>query len=370
MFISLVMLRKPFTVIQGATVRLTLASHIHSVMGAFGLNASILDSSNLAWKLGLAARNIAPPEVILPTFNQERRDHAKRIIRISGTYLRFVCNSELPIASYADSGDKELNAKDGAVEYVPGKDLEFLQEFFGANGLFLLGLDVGHGNNVVSPLPVANSPAAIAPRNGVRAPNPRLCFGQERTGYLYDALTGAAMLHIVLFASDLQGPVREALKIFTSALGSPNSFFQRYGGKRLFNLVLVTKCWTHEAAPLLESDEFALLRDNATILYDDRAPDEDAHTCYGIDHAKGAAVFVRPDLWVGTSAWLGDVTALDDYFQQWLLPVDGSKASLIKMARKTKQDTSASLPNGHMDGEVNSNGYQVPNGQPEPIASH
>ena len=29
-------------------------------MGAFGLNASILDSSNLAWKLGLAARTSHP----------------------------------------------------------------------------------------------------------------------------------------------------------------------------------------------------------------------------------------------------------------------------------------------------------------------
>lgn len=65
-------------------------------MGAFGLNASIMDSANLAWKLGLCALNLAKPSILLPTYDTERRAHANRIIRVSGSYLRFVCNSDFP----------------------------------------------------------------------------------------------------------------------------------------------------------------------------------------------------------------------------------------------------------------------------------
>jgi phenol 2-monooxygenase len=338
-------------------------------MGAFGLNASILDSSNLAWKLGLAARNISAPDVILPTFNRERRDHAKRIIRISGTYLRFICNSELPIASYADADEDERDGKDGAVRYVPGQDQEFIRDFFEANGHFLLGLDVGCKPNVVSPAPLADVPAAIVPRNGVRAPNPRVCFDANRTGYLYDVLTGAATLHIVLLASDLQGPVREALKAFSAGLAAPGSFFRRYGGRRLFNVVLLTKCAIDEAAALLKGTEFAALRECAAVLYDDRAPDEDAHTCYGVDHAKGAAVFVRPDLWVGTSAHLGDVAALDTYFGQWLLPVEGAEKLYPKPAEAAPQPIANGLGR-HVKAGTNGDNHPLSNGHAELVASH
>lgn len=46
--------------------------HVHSVMGAFGLNASILDSANLAWRLGFVAQNNARIDALLPTYSGER----------------------------------------------------------------------------------------------------------------------------------------------------------------------------------------------------------------------------------------------------------------------------------------------------------
>jgi phenol 2-monooxygenase (NADPH) len=295
-------------------------------MGAFGLNASILDSANLAWKIGLVARNIASLSALVPTFDRERRHHANRIIRVSGSYLRFVCNSELPIASFIHSSnieDAEQLENDGAVKYTAGEEMDFLRDFFGANGKFLLGLDAAFSPNTIVSLPSSDRP--IAPRNGVRAPNPRLCLGQAKTGYLYDVLTGAATLHIVLFASDLQGPIGRELAGFSHAFNSKQSFFQRYGAARVFNIVLVTKLLEYEAEPLLAAERLAPLKQIATVVYDDRAPDEDAHSCYGVDHTKGAALFIRPDLWIGTSAWLGDVASLDDFFKSWLLPVDQSK---------------------------------------------
>ena len=290
-------------------------------MGAFGLNASIMDSANLAWKLGLCALNLAKPSILLPTYDIERRAHANRIIRVSGSYLRFVCNSDFPLADFTEvSGLPDLP---GAVKYIPGQDLDFLAQFFSTNGQFLLGVDAPYFHNPISPAPISGSRTAVAPKNGVRAPNPRVCFSIDKTGYLYDYLTGASTIHLVIFASDLQGSVRVALSSFNNLLSNPGSFYKSYGGQQRFNLVLVTTLMPLEAATALQGQDLKEVRELANILYDDRAPDENAHTCYEVDHAKGAVVVVRPDLWVGTSVPLSDGSSLNGYFSEWLVPISG-----------------------------------------------
>lgn len=313
------------------------AAHIHSVMGAFGLNASIMDSANLAWKIGMCAQNQAKLSTLGPTYDSERRYHANRIIHVSGSYLRFICNSTFPLAEF-NHLNKDWPSLPEPQKYQPTagnpeEDLKFLQTFFGNNGPFLLGIDADYAPSVIVP----KSPSrAIAPRNGVRAPNPRVCFAMEKTGYLYDALTGAARLHLVIFASDLQGPVREKLKRLASAMSDPSSFFRRYGGLTRFNPILVTKCVPHETEVLLQSDGLDVLEASCTAVYDDRAPDEDAHTCYEVDHAKGAIVFVRPDLWIGTSVFLDQMDELDEYFGAWLVPDEEKSTMAYSMIGQIK----------------------------------
>jgi phenol 2-monooxygenase len=84
-------------------------------------------------------------------------------------------------------------------------------------------------------------------------------------------------------------------------------------------VVLVTKLLPHEADVLMDGDDLKLLRDAASVVYDDRAPDEDAHYSYAVNHARGAIVAVRPDLFVGTSAWPEDINALEEYFGTFLI---------------------------------------------------
>jgi len=295
------------------------ASHVHSVMGAFGLNASIMDAANVAWKVGLCSRNLAQLSALGPTYDQERRLHANCIIRVSGSYLRFVCNSNFPLASF-DQGASDLENLPDSIPYTQGKDVEFLREFFGKHGQFLLGVDAPYPSNCISTR-ARSGPQAISIRNGVRAPNPRLCFSASSTGYLYDILTGADKIHFVIFGSDLQGPIANALAKVSALFSSPDSFYHTYGGKSRFNSVLVTKCLEYEVAPLLSGTRFAGLRNNCTLLFDDRSPDEDAHTCYEVDHARGAFVIIRPDLWIGESAFLDEADGvLKAYFDAWLLP--------------------------------------------------
>ena len=89
----------------------------------------------------------------------------------------------------------------------------------------------------------------------------------------------------------------------------------------MFNVVLVLKCLPYEKETLLggADDDLSNLREQATVVYDDRAPDEDAGYWYGINHARGAVVAVRPDLWVGTSCWPEEEDVLRNYFAGFLV---------------------------------------------------
>ncbi|KAL6711558.1 hypothetical protein ACN47E_004492 [Coniothyrium glycines] len=327
------------------------AGHVHSVMGAFGLNASIMDASNLAWKIGLVSQQKAKLESLVPTYDAERRDQACRIIEASGEYLRFVCATDLQIADVRNLGKTTNTApsvskrpvlgngitnsngnitNDDTVRDAPAlsqtsKDLEFLGSFFGRNGQFLLGVDAPFSHSVLTPASSHTgdnkSRRPLMVSHGVRAPNPRVCFSVEKTGYLYDKMTGAATFHILIFASSLSTAIRRKLAVFAAALLPQHSFYRRFGGANRFNILLVVKRLPWEIDALMTTPELHILKQHATIVFDDRAPDEDAHTTWGADHYNGGVAVIRPDLWVGTTLRIDDVDKLLQYLDSFLLPV-------------------------------------------------
>ncbi|KAL5361513.1 FAD binding domain-containing protein [Aspergillus floccosus] len=288
-----------------------------AVLGAFGLNSSIYDAANLGWKLGLVLRKHAQPS-ILTNYDSERRLFANRVIRCSGAYLRFICNSSLPLAALRDLGehleshDKNLPPLDGSTE----ADRDFLYTFFKRHAMFLLGVEWPVVNSAICPTDTDVRASSL--RNGVRAPNPRVCLDANYTAYLYDKMMGVGRFHLLLFASDLQGPVRQSLAVLAGEIRKRGGFYKRFGGREMFNLILVVKTLPYQTPGLLDGD-LAPLEDQATIVYDDRAPDEDAHYWYGVNHARGALVVVRPDLAVGVSAWPEEISKLNKYFAMFLL---------------------------------------------------
>ncbi|CAJ2505235.1 Uu.00g126290.m01.CDS01 [Anthostomella pinea] len=309
------------------------ASHVHSVLGAFGLNSSIYDAANLSWKLTLSVKGVAKPDVLLPTYDAERRLFANRVIRASGAYLRFICNLNLPLAQLRGLGD-DLETHDEnlpTLDGTAGVDQHWLGSFFSRNAMFLLGVEGPIVQSAICPqvamkstfstAPTASNPSSSLPTsvvNGGRAPSPRVCLDRNCTGYLYDRMKGVGKFHILIFVSDLKGSVRgRVARLVETGLG-PSGFWSRYGGGELFNLVVIIKSLQHEVEESLDAPEFASLRDKATLVYDDRAPDDDAHYCYGINHARGAVVVVRPDLLVGMSAWPECPEAIADYFGGFL----------------------------------------------------
>ncbi|KAL3476631.1 FAD binding domain-containing protein [Aspergillus californicus] len=297
------------------------AAHVHSVLGGFGFNSSLYDASNLGWKLGLCINKQAVPSVVLPTYDSERRMSANRVIRCSGAYLRFICNSNLPLASLRGLGD-ELESHDEVLPKLDGTteaDLQFVYVFYRRHAMFLLGVEWPIVESAICPPDVPEAQRPITLRNGVRAPNPRVCLDTEYTAYLHDKMMGVSRFHLLIFASDLQGPLRERLAKFSKKAFQPGGFYARYGGKAQFNVVLVTKALPRDAADLFKSDDLKELREHATVVYDDRVPDDDAHYWYGVNHARGAVIAVRPDLSIGLAVWPEDGELLEDYFGSFLL---------------------------------------------------
>jgi 2-polyprenyl-6-methoxyphenol hydroxylase-like FAD-dependent oxidoreductase len=58
------------------------AAHVHSPAGAQGMNTGIQDAANLGWKLALAVRGA--PDILLSSYEVERRPVAKQVIRLTG----------------------------------------------------------------------------------------------------------------------------------------------------------------------------------------------------------------------------------------------------------------------------------------------
>lgn len=326
------------------------AAHVHSVVGAFGMNTAIYDAANLGWKLGLCARNLASPAALLPTYDLERRTSANRVIRVSGAFLRFISGIALPLAELRNPGDvlatdmKELPPSDGTRE----SDLMWCDAHFRQQGTFILGLEVPNIASEICPLKrESGKRRSITIESGRRAPNPRICFDKATTGYLYDSMVGIERFHILIFGSDLQGPVRERIGRFSQQALGPQGFFATYGGKKMFNIVLVLKALPFEKDQLLHGDDMRNLRDYARVVYDDRAPDEDAGYWYGINHARGAVVAVRPDLCVGTSCWPEEDSILGSYFKGFLLGNRGpGNGGLTKGEMTNGGLTNGGLTNG------------------------
>ncbi|KAI0465611.1 FAD binding domain-containing protein [Xylaria cf. heliscus] len=294
---------------------------VHSVMGAFGLNASIIDAANLAWKIGLVAKGKAKIDVLLPTYNSERRQHAVRVIEVSGKYLRFVCGSNIHIPSLRNV---EVLNETTANEAEKNADLEFLSDFFKTNGPFLLGIDCPYGNSIIRPELDESTARPLSVKPGVRAPNPRACFAAGETGYLYDKLKleGDVRFHILLFVSSLGGrQIQNNLRSFVDALRAPAGFYRRFGGASMFNIIVITKLMPFEleTLPPAAAELVGFLRSEAEVLYDDRPPDEDAHTTFGANHAKGGIAVIRPDLWVGITAYLDETDIIANYFAGFLV---------------------------------------------------
>jgi 2-polyprenyl-6-methoxyphenol hydroxylase-like FAD-dependent oxidoreductase len=69
------------------------SAHVHSPAGAQGMNTGIQDTYNLAWKLALVLQGNAG-EGLLNTYNEERLENAKNLLRTTDRMFEFAAGDE------------------------------------------------------------------------------------------------------------------------------------------------------------------------------------------------------------------------------------------------------------------------------------
>jgi 2-polyprenyl-6-methoxyphenol hydroxylase-like FAD-dependent oxidoreductase len=69
------------------------AAHIHTPAGAQGMNTGIQDAYNLAWKMALVVRG-KMDEKLLETYNEERLENAKRLLKTTDRLFEFAAGTE------------------------------------------------------------------------------------------------------------------------------------------------------------------------------------------------------------------------------------------------------------------------------------
>ena len=73
------------------------SAHIHSPAGAQGMNTGIQDAYNLAWKLAFVLRGAGGPN-LLETYNEERLENAKNLLRTTDRMFQLAAGDEWWIA--------------------------------------------------------------------------------------------------------------------------------------------------------------------------------------------------------------------------------------------------------------------------------
>jgi len=251
------------------------AAHIHSPVGAQGMNTGIQDAFNLTWKLALVSRREAPGWVV-ETYSEERH-------RI---------------------GELLLNGTDRAFGFVAGhgwfsRTLRRIAPTLGARALgipwiarrlvrFVSQLEIKYPNSRLSTEgPGAPRLGRNAPCSGCRAPDVELQTSDGTTRTLFDELRGPAHVLLVFIGSSQPAIVSEIA----------TTLKQRFAASIAVVGITTER---HNTVP--------------SLLFDVAGA---AHARYGA--RDGAIYLVRPDGHIGFRGALSDTPALYHELERRLL---------------------------------------------------
>ncbi|KAJ5947865.1 hypothetical protein N7466_000880 [Penicillium verhagenii] len=285
------------------------ACHTHSPKAGQGMNVSMMDSYNLAWKLiyhinGLTPSSSESPTPILDTYQTERHEIAQQLIDFDRKFSTM------------------FSGKMGATEGLTQE--EFQQAFKLGNG-FTSGCGVEYP----------------APQNPLVVRDDEMGDNQNQnnspitgTDYLSGILRpGRRLLNVKLLRhadgwqrdihDDMPSTARFRLLTLTSTDLLDRNSTSAETLTRVSQLVSQFPAFVIEQIvlhPMLhrpfEWDEVpACLKQDAEMRFYDGCSLEDAYSIYGVDPAKGALVVIRPDGYVGMVVRLAEVGRVEEYLK-------------------------------------------------------
>ncbi|KAJ3789784.1 FAD binding domain-containing protein [Lentinula aff. detonsa] len=281
------------------------ACHTHSPKAGQGMNASMQDSYNLAWKLAHVLKGTVH-RTLLQTYELERRKYAQDLINFDKKFAKL----------FSGKPHSELNS-DGV------SHAEFLQAFQTFGG-FTSGLGVRYDESLI-----INSKHQHLAQNvliGQRLPpRPLLRAADCRPTNLHDLLVSDNRFKLLVFTGDTHDPSQMAkVHDFAQELMAPGSFFAEFSSpeamRAVFDIVSISSekketmmynalpriLWSHWSKVLVDDIDMRGLTGSGKV-----------YESLGIDTA-GAVIAVRPDGYVAAIAPLDGVSHLTDYFANFM----------------------------------------------------
>ncbi|KAI0675863.1 FAD binding domain-containing protein [Trametes maxima] len=281
------------------------ACHTHSPKAGQGMNASMNDTHNLAWKLTHVLRGWADLS-ILKTYEFERRKYAQDLIDFDKKF------------------SKLFSGKPRTEENQDGVTHEEFLEAFQTFGLFTSGIGVHYEPSaithaqhqaVASKLIVGER---LIPHVFVRA-------ADARPYDIQDVLPSDARFKVLVFTGNILDTAQAArVKALAEELDRPESFYHRFGHgdpSKVFDVLSISAAKKQDVnytdlPPLFRQHWSKVLLDD-TDLY--ARVGGGGYEAYGIDAQRGAIVVIRPDGYVGVVAPLDGAKDVVAYFESFMI---------------------------------------------------
>ncbi|EKM48994.1 uncharacterized protein PHACADRAFT_202149 [Phanerochaete carnosa HHB-10118-sp] len=283
------------------------ACHTHSPKGGQGMNASVNDGHNLAWKLAYVVKGWSPM-ALLDTYEAERRTFAQELIAFDKWF--------------AEGFSAKARAKlveDGSDVVLPGP-----LEAFGTFSGLTTGLGIQYAPSIIT------SQVSHA-ANGVKTEiSPfTLTVGKRVPPYafvrvadcrpinLQDALPSDGLTKLIVFAGPLTS--LEEKNRLVEVERALRNILDAFGADRFLLLVIlsvISDDMNYMDVPVgLRKDWTSVLVDAVSAFSKDSGG---AYTAFGVP-AAGQLVVVRPDGYIGTIVELSEMQRLGEYLRGWML---------------------------------------------------
>ncbi|KAL4883951.1 FAD binding domain-containing protein [Aspergillus karnatakaensis] len=282
------------------------ACHTHSPKAGQGMNVSMMDSYNLAWKLIYSIHGLTPgpletakQDPVLDTYHLERHTIAQQLIDFDRAF------------SSMFSG--KIGTEDG-VESLTHE--QFLEVFSTGNG-FTSGCGIEYPENITVEKSTAVNPIRGTDYlQGILRPGRRLLnarvrrFADGNKRDLQDDFLSTGRFRIlVLTSSDLlipNGQSAKALSLLSTLISQfPSSVIEQTVIHPQLDKDTKTFMWRDLPAEIKKHSEMR--------FYSGYELSDDVYKIYGVDEAEGAITVVRPDGYVGVVAALDDVSTVEGY---------------------------------------------------------
>ncbi|RAO66308.1 uncharacterized protein BHQ10_002320 [Talaromyces amestolkiae] len=312
------------------------ACHTHSPKAGQGMNVSMMDSYNLAWKLAHTLHGLSPepqkankasesntPTTVLNTFEHERLTVARQLIEFDSKFSSM------------------FSGQIGAEKSVEGLTHdEFLKVFSDGSG-FTSGCGVEYAPSIIvdqvsDPETIAHVDAISfvkkdAYLSGVLRPGRRLLdtivrrYADANLRHLHDDFLSTGRYRILVFTTD---DLVDRQKVTTHKAETSISaqaleticreIIPAYP-RDTIELVVLHPFHTRD----FEWDQMPdCLKDFAEMTFHGPTGPESFYEIYGVLESRGAVVAIRPDGYVGVVKSLADAKSLGDYFDNCLVRVD------------------------------------------------